>query len=318
VNNLNLTHIPVLKKETIKFLNIKKDGIYIDCTFGFGGHSKEILKNLNENGILYAIDKDPYSINVAKKIKDHRFHIIPGNFSKILKSFQQKKIQRKVDGILFDLGMSSMQVNDPNRGFSFLLDGPLDMRMDPKKGITAHSWLTKSNKQLISKVLYEFGEERFAKKIALKIVKQRKNRPIERTSELSNLISKIVPRNKKHPATRTFQAIRIYINKELDELKIALKYVFNILKNRGRLLIITFNSLEDRIVKNFMSKNSKLASVPYGLAINETQLKSLQEIKLKIIGKIIPTKSEIKNNPRARSAILRVSEIQNIYEQKHL
>ncbi|XBC44565.1 MAG: 16S rRNA (cytosine(1402)-N(4))-methyltransferase RsmH [Buchnera aphidicola (Schlechtendalia peitan)] len=315
MNNINLTHIPVLKKEIIQSLNIKKNGIYIDCTFGFGGHSKEILKHLSEKGKLYAIDKDPLAIKIGKKIQDRRFKIIKGNFSDILKYFQTKNFQQNIDGILFDLGISSMQINDPNRGFSFLSNGPLDMRMNPKLGITACNWLIKSNAKSISKVLYKFGEERFAKKIAKKIVQQNKIKPITQTSELVNLIKTIVPYNKKHPATRTFQAIRIYINQELDELEKVFQYVLKLLKFKGRLSIISFHSLEDRIVKKFITQNSKLPFVPTGLAINEKQLKTLKIIMLKNMGKIIPTKFEVQNNPRARSAILRTAEMRYIYEE---
>ncbi|QCI23239.1 16S rRNA (cytosine(1402)-N(4))-methyltransferase RsmH [Buchnera aphidicola] len=314
MNNIHLNHIPVLTKEVIKSLNIKKNGTYIDCTFGFGGHSKKILEHLNDRGTLYAIDKDPYSINIAKKICDNRFHIIPGNFSKILKNFQRNNT-KKIDGILLDLGMSSMQLNNPNRGFSFLLNGPLDMRMNPKVGIKASEWLMKSDVKSITKVLYEFGEERFAKKIAIKIVQQNKIKPITTTIELSNLIKKIVPKNKKHPATRTFQAIRIHINQELNELREVLKYALKILTYKGRLSVISFHSLEDRIVKKFILKNSKPPFIPTGIGINEIQLSNLKQITLKIIDKVIPTKIEINTNPRARSAILRISEKKNINEQ---
>ncbi|XBC40943.1 MAG: 16S rRNA (cytosine(1402)-N(4))-methyltransferase RsmH [Buchnera aphidicola (Nurudea yanoniella)] len=308
-------HTPVLVKEITKYLKIKKNGIYIDCTFGCGGHTKEILKHLNKTGKLYAIDKDPFSIDIAHKIKDNRFTIIPGNFSHILQKFQKKNIKnKKVNGILLDLGVSSIQIDNSHRGFSFLLDGPLDMRMNPDIGITAAQWLIKSNAKTISKVLYEFGEERFSKKIANTIVKKNKIEPITRTLQLAKLIKKIVPKHKKHPATRTFQAIRIYINKELYELTEALKHALKILSPGGRLLIISFHSLEDRIVKNFFLKNSKAPYIPPGIAINETQIKSLKNIKLKTIKKIKPTISEIHHNPRARSAILRIAEKRNVNE----
>ncbi|XBC43509.1 MAG: 16S rRNA (cytosine(1402)-N(4))-methyltransferase RsmH [Buchnera aphidicola (Meitanaphis flavogallis)] len=308
MNNIHLTHIPVLKEETIASLNIKKNGIYIDCTFGCGGHSKEILKNLNKNGKLYAIDKDPFSINIASTIQDHRFYFISDNFSNALRHFQEKNITKKVDGILLDLGVSSIQIGNSNRGFSFLLNGPLDMRMNPKIGITASQWLMKANIKSITNVLYEFGEERFAKKIANQIIRQRKIKPIVQTIELADLVKNIVPRRKKHSATRTFQAIRIHINRELIELKKVLKYALTLLNSGGRLVIISFHSLEDRIVKNFFIKNSNTPLIPMGIAINEIQLRNLKKTTLKIINKIIPTKKEIKNNLKSRSAILRTSE----------
>ncbi|XBC41971.1 MAG: 16S rRNA (cytosine(1402)-N(4))-methyltransferase RsmH [Buchnera aphidicola (Kaburagia rhusicola rhusicola)] len=308
MNNIHLTHIPVLKEEAITSLNIKQNGIYIDCTFGCGGHSKEILKNLNQNGKLYAIDKDPFSINIASKIQDHRFYFISDNFSNALQYFQKTNITKKVDGILLDLGVSSIQISNSNRGFSFLLNGPLDMRMNPKIGITASQWLMRANIKSITNVLYEFGEERFAKRIANQIVRQRKIKPIAKTLELADLIKNIVPRRNKHPATRTFQAIRIHINQELIELKKVLKYALTLLNSGGRLVIISFHSLEDRIVKKFFIKNSNTPLIPMGIAINEIQLKNLKKTKLKIINKIIPTKNEIKKNLKSRSAILRTSE----------
>ncbi|XBC42480.1 MAG: 16S rRNA (cytosine(1402)-N(4))-methyltransferase RsmH [Buchnera aphidicola (Meitanaphis elongallis)] len=308
MKKLNLAHIPVLKKETIKSLNIKKNGTYIDCTFGCGGHTTEILKYLNEKGKLYAIDKDPSSINIAHAIKDNKFHMISGNFSNVLKNLRETHVMKKIDGILLDLGISSMQIHNSYRGFSFLSDEPLDMRMNPKIGITASKWLFKSNAKSISQVLYKFGEEYFAKKIANKIVQQNKIKPITKTTELVDLIKKIVPKRKKHPATKTFQAIRIHINQELDELKKALKYALELLAPGGRLAIISFHSLENRIVKKFFIENSKMPFIPSGIAISETQLNYLKKTTLKIISKIVPTQIEINNNPRSRSAILRVSE----------
>lgn len=314
MKDLTINHIPVLLKEVIQSLKITSNGIYIDCTFGCGGHTKEILKHLTKENKLYAIDKDPSSIKIAKKIKDRRFHIISGNFSHILKNFGKQYTQEKVHGILLDLGISSMQINDSRRGFSFLSDGPLDMRMNPTIGITAAQWLMKSNLKSLSKVLYNFGEERFSKKIAKTIIKQNQIIPITRTIQLTTLIKKIVPKRRKHPATKTFQAIRIHINKELDELNKVLKYALKILAPNGRLLVISFHSLEDRIVKKFMLKNSTLPFIPSGIAITETQLKNLKKLELKIIKKFFPTQSEIHSNPRARSAILRVAEKKGIHE----
>lgn len=306
----NQKHIPVLLQESINALNIKKNGTYIDCTFGEGGHSIKILEKLGKNGILYAIDRDPYAIIAASKIKDPRFHIIHGLFSNILDIAKQNNIIGKINGILLDLGTSSLQLDDPKRGFSFMKDGPLDMRMNPKKGISAAYWLKKAKKNEISLILKNFGEEKFAARIAQSIVNQNKIKPILRTKELADLICNSTPiYNKfKHPATRSFQAIRIYINQEIEEIKTALINALKILIPGGRLSIISFHSLEDRIIKKFMIKHSQKAQVPIGLPITEEKLNQLKKIKLKIIEKVFPSKNEIKLNPRSRSSILRVAE----------
>lgn len=304
-------HIPVLLNETIQNLDIKKDGTYIDCTFGYGGHSQEILKNLGKNGRLFAIDKDPYAVKIAKKLtKDVRFNIIHGSFSKILQNFKNGPIRKKVNGIILDLGVSSIQINDPQRGFSFINNGPLDMRMNPEEGIPAYMWLKKTNLTQLHNILKKYGEEPFSKRIAYAILRHNKKKTITRTTELSQIIVHAIPKKmyKKHPARRTFQAIRIYLNKELDELKKALKYILKILIPGGKLLIISFHSLEDRIVKNFMTKNSKPPYIPSGLALTEKQLKSLKKIELKIFNKVFPNKTEILKNPKSRSAILRIAE----------
>ncbi|XBC39929.1 MAG: 16S rRNA (cytosine(1402)-N(4))-methyltransferase RsmH [Buchnera aphidicola (Chaetogeoica yunlongensis)] len=317
--NDNYKHTSVLLNETITNLNIKPDGIYIDCTFGYGGHSKEILKNLGKNGKLYSIDKDPDAIQIANKLKyDSRFNILHGSFSNILKNFNKNYTQKKVNGILLDLGMSSMQIDNPNRGFSFLSDGPLDMRMNPNQGIPAYQWLKKTSAKKLYHILKKYGEERFAKKISLEILKYNKKTQITRTIELSDIIKKIIPYTKynKHPARLTFQAIRIYINQEIYELKTALKTILNLLTHHGRLLVISFHSLEDRIVKNFMNKHSKLPYAPSGFPITEQQLKSLNKIQLKIFKKIFPSKIEMNINKRSRSAILRIAEKINTHGQE--
>lgn len=307
-----IEHIPVMKKELIKSLKIKKNGIYIDSTFGFGGHSNEILKKLGKDGKLFSLDRDPFSVSIGKSIKDSRFHIVNENFSKLLNYAKSKKIIGKVNGILFDLGVSSLQIDNYKRGFSFKNDGPLDMRMNPNDGITASDWLFKSNVREISFVLKNFGEERFSKKIAYAIKNNNNIKKITSTLELADIIKKATPiKNRfKHPARRTFQAIRIYINQELEEIKQALEDTLKILKPGGRLSIISFHSLEDRIVKKFMIKNSTKMIVPYGMPITEKQLNALQNCKLKIINRILPNPNEIKNNPRARSSILRIAELQ--------
>lgn len=305
-------HTTVLLKESIKSLNIKKNGIYIDCTFGSGGHSLKILEKLGKNGKLYAIDQDPYAINLSKNIIDPRFHIIHDKFSNINHHFNINKYFNKIDGIIIDLGCSSMQILNKKRGFSFNLDGPLDMRMNPLKGISAAKWINNSNKHTISYVLKTFGEEKFSKKIAYAIEKRKKIKPILRTTELSNIIKNIIPykKNHKHPATRSFQAIRIFINQELYEIQSVLKKVLNILNNKGRIVVISFHSLEDRIVKQFMIKYSKNVIIPIGIPITEKQIETLSNKKLKIINRIFPNNKEIYNNPKSRSAILRTAEFQ--------
>ncbi|WP_422667161.1 16S rRNA (cytosine(1402)-N(4))-methyltransferase RsmH [Buchnera aphidicola] len=311
--NITFQHIPVMCQETIHSLHIKKNGIYIDGTFGMGGHSSEILKKLGNNGQLYSIDKDPESIKIGKKINDNRFHIQQNNFSKILHYAQEKEIVGKVNGIIFDLGVSSPQINNAQRGFSFILDGPLDMRMNPYCGISASDWLFKSTVDQIAYVLKTYGEERFSKKIAYNIKKYNKYKKITRTLELSNIIQMAIPiKNKfKHPARRTFQAIRIYINQELEEVHKGLKAALKILKPGGYISIISFHSLEDRIVKNFMINNSTLQKIPYGIPITEKKRIMLKKCQLKNIKRIFPSLDEIKKNPRARSAILRTAEIKN-------
>lgn len=306
-----IKHIPVMKEELIKSLKIKKNGIYIDTTFGMGGHSNEILKKLGKEGKLYSIDKDPNSIFIGKKIKDERFDIVHENFSNVLNYAKNKNIIGKVNGILFDLGVSSLQIEDKKRGFSFQKNGPLDMRMNPNYGISASDWLFKSSIKTISFILKNFGEERFSKRIAYAIKNYCKIKKITSTFELVDIIKKATPiKNKfKHPARRTFQAIRIYINQEFEEIKKGLENTLKILKPGGRLAIISFHSLEDKIVKNFMMHHSKKATVPYGLPITEKKIKKLKKCKLKIINRFLPTLEEIKKNPRARSSILRIAEL---------
>ncbi|NIH40953.1 MAG: 16S rRNA (cytosine(1402)-N(4))-methyltransferase RsmH [Buchnera aphidicola (Periphyllus aceris)] len=308
-------HTPVLLKKSIKFLKIKKNGIYIDATFGCGGHSKKILKKLGSQGKLYVIDKDPESIKIAKKIKDSRIKIIKGSFSQIYKYCTKYKILRKINGIILDLGISSLQLNNSKRGFSFKKDGPLDMRMNQKKGITASKWIMNATEKKISEVLKKYGEERYSKKIASNITKYKKKKKIKRTQQLSKIIKKSLPYQKKHPSRRSFQAIRIYLNNELYELKKFLKNILKILKPKGRLCIISFHSLEDRIIKNFMFKHSrKIPNFPSSIPFTEKELIKLnkKKCKLKIYKKIFPTKKEIFNNLRSRSAILRIAEFKKI------
>ncbi|MXP67178.1 16S rRNA (cytosine(1402)-N(4))-methyltransferase RsmH [Pantoea sp. Aalb] len=304
------THNTVMLEQAVNSLNIKKNGIYIDCTFGVGGHSQLILSKLGKTGKLLAIDRDPQAIAIASKIKDPRFSIIHGSFSSLLEYVTKRGLIGKIDGILLDLGVSSPQLNDPERGFSFMYDGPLDMRMDQTRGQSAAEWLLKAKKADITFVLKKYGEERFAKRIACAIVEQNFKKPIMTTKELVKIITAAIPiKDKfKHPATRSFLAIRIWINKELEEINRLLKDVIPILALNGRLSIISFHSLEDRLVKRFIRNQSRGPQVPIGVPISEMQLKEIGGYKLINIGKLIPEKIEIKKNPCARSSILRIAE----------
>ncbi|WP_343154451.1 16S rRNA (cytosine(1402)-N(4))-methyltransferase RsmH [Buchnera aphidicola (Aphis aurantii)] len=308
--NQNIKHIPVMTKEVIKSLKIQENGIYIDSTFGMGGHSCEILKKLGKNGKLYAIDKDFNSIFIANQIQDQRFFILHDTFSNILNYARSKKIIGNVDGILFDLGVSSLQIEDCKRGFSYKKNGPLDMRMNQNFGMTASDWISKSDVKEIIFVLKNFGEERFAKKIAYAIKDYNQTKKITKTLELVNIIKKATPKKNmyKHPAKRTFQAIRIYINQELEEIKYALESSLKILKPGGRITVISFHSLEDRITKQFMIKHSMKAQIPHGMPITEKKRDKLKICKLKIINRLLPTIEEIQKNPRSRSSVLRTAE----------
>lgn len=302
-------HQAVLLDEAIQGLNIKADGIYVDGTFGRGGHSRAILQKLSAKGHLLALDKDPEAIRAAQKIleNDTRFNIVACSFAEIKKAIESCGWTGKVDGILLDLGVSSPQLDDASRGFSFQKDGPLDMRMDPDQGQSAAQWLKHADAKDITHILKVYGEERFAKRIATAIVEQRTEHPIETTRQLAELIAAAVPiREKgKDPATRSFQAIRIFINRELEDLDLFLQQVIEVLKPGGRLVIISFHSLEDRRIKRFMRKMSKGDEFPPGLPVTQAQLNP----SLKIIGKAIKAgEDEVSRNVRARSAVMRVAE----------
>ncbi len=308
-------HISVLLNESIDGLAIKPDGTYIDGTFGRGGHSRVILSKLGPNGRLFSIDRDPQAIEEAKKIDDPRFTIIHGPFSGIERYAQEYDLINQVDGVLFDLGVSSPQLDDADRGFSFMKDGPLDMRMDPTSGISVSEWLQEAELDDITWVIREFGEDKHARRIAKAIVAYRENEenePLTRTGQLAKLISEAAPKSfkeKKHPATRTFQAFRIYINSELEEIDVALKGALAVLAPEGRLSVISFHSLEDRMVKRFMRKESKGPEIPHGLPLTDEQIKALGSAKLTLVGKATkPSKEEIDMNPRSRSSVLRVAE----------
>ena len=308
-----MSHISVLLHETIDALLAGRNtGTYVDGTFGRGGHTRLLLSKLDENARVYAFDKDPQALAVAAELEqeDSRFKIIHASFADLKEALAELGIEH-VDGVMADLGVSSPQLDDAERGFSFMRDGPLDMRMDTTKGLSAAEWLDQVSIEDLTWVLKEFGEERFAKRIATAIVNfnRTSGQKITRTLQLAQIISDAVPfKDKhKHPATRSFQAIRIFINSELEELAQALQSAIEVLAPQGRLSIISFHSLEDRMVKQFIKKNSKGKEVPRGLPILESELN--KDIPLKAIGKaIMPSEEEIRENPRSRSAVLRVAE----------
>ncbi|MDF7661305.1 16S rRNA (cytosine(1402)-N(4))-methyltransferase RsmH [Erwiniaceae bacterium L1_54_6] len=306
----NFKHTTVLLDEAVNALNIREDGIYIDGTFGRGGHSRLILSQLGANGQLLAIDRDPQAIAAAAEIKDPRFSIVHGPFSALAEYVTERGLNGKIDGVLLDLGVSSPQLDDAERGFSFMRDGPLDMRMDPTRGQSASEWLLSAEEADIAFVLKTYGEERFAKRIARAIVERNREQPMTRTKELADVIYAATPvKDKfKHPATRSFQAIRIWINSELEEIDIALKGALSVLAPGGRLSVISFHSLEDRLVKRFMRDQSRGPQVPAGIPMTETQLKALGGRDLKTLGKLVPGEAEVADNPRARSSVLRIAE----------
>ncbi len=308
-------HISVLLNESIDGLAIKPDGTYIDGTFGRGGHSRTILSKLGENGRLFSIDRDPQAIAEAQKIDDPRFTIIHGPFSGMAEYAERYDLVGQVDGVLLDLGVSSPQLDDAERGFSFMKDGPLDMRMDPTTGVPVSQWLVEADLDDITWVIREFGEDKHARRIAKGIIayqENEENEPLTRTGQLAKLISDVAPKSfkeKKHPATRAFQAFRICINSELEEIDTALKGAASILAPQGRISVISFHSLEDRMVKRFIRKESQGPQVPHGLPLTEDQIKALGSADLKPIGKAIkPSKDEVDENTRSRSSVLRIAE----------
>ncbi|MGK3129704.1 16S rRNA (cytosine(1402)-N(4))-methyltransferase RsmH [Pantoea sp. C8B4] len=306
----NFKHTTVLLDEAVNGLNIREDGIYIDGTFGRGGHSRLILSQLGEKGQLLAIDRDPQAIAAAAEIQDPRFSIVHGPFSALAEYVEARGLTGKIDGVLLDLGVSSPQLDDAERGFSFMRDGPLDMRMDPTRGQSAAEWLMNAEEADIAFVIKTYGEEKFGKRIARAIVERNREQPMTRTKELATVIAAAMPvKDKfKHPATRTFQAIRIWINSELEEIDTALKGAMSVLAPGGRLSVISFHSLEDRLVKRFMRDQSRGPQVPAGIPMTESQLKALGGRELKTLGKLIPGEAEVNENPRARSSVLRVAE----------
>lgn len=304
-------HQPVLLDEVLVNLNIKADGIYIDGTFGRGGHSRVILQRLDQQGQLLLLDKDPEAITIAKTEfgPDPRIKIAAGSFTQIYETAQKLGWLGQVDGILLDLGVSSPQLDNPERGFSFLREGPLDMRMDTTQSRDARWWIQHTPEREMSRVFFEFGEERYANRIAKAICQAREQTAITSTTQLADIVAKAHPRweRHKHPATRVFQAIRIAVNAELEEIKTALLNCLEVLAIGGRLVVISFHSLEDRIVKNFMTQFATHTQLPRGLAIPQVELEKNLRIK-RVNGAIKPSEREISLNPRARSATLRTME----------
>jgi len=306
----NFKHTTVLLDDAVDGLNIQPEGIYIDGTFGRGGHSRLILSQLGEKGRLIAIDRDPQAIAAAEQIDDPRFSIIHGPFSQLGDYVESLGLVGKIDGILLDLGVSSPQLDDAERGFSFMRDGPLDMRMDPSQGESAAQWLMRAAEEDIAFVIKTYGEEKFGKRIARAIVERNRLAPMTRTKELAEVIAAAMPvKDKhKHPATRSFQAIRIWINSELEEIERALASSIKALAPRGRLSIISFHSLEDRLVKRFMRTHSRGVQVPAGVPMTEAQIQALGGRELRSLGKSVPGSAEVAENPRARSSVLRIAE----------
>ncbi|MEI8055500.1 MAG: 16S rRNA (cytosine(1402)-N(4))-methyltransferase RsmH [bacterium] len=304
--DLGAGHKPILLQESVDGLAVKKDGIYVDATFGRGGHSLRILQCLGTNGMLLCIDQDHEAIQRALQISDKRLIVRQGSFSNIKLWIDELDCSGKVDGVLLDLGVSSPQLNSAARGFSFLRDGPLDMRMNQEQPLDAAMWLNCAKEHEIAWVLKEYGEERFSKRIAHAIVSERAIAPIVTTGRLAEIVKKANPKweEHKHPATRAFQAIRVFINNELQELRDCLEQCLDVLAIGGRLVVISFHSLEDRIVKQFMQKHIR-GHIPEGVPLRDIQLPR----RLECIGRVVHASvEEINNNPRSRSAVLRIVE----------
>ena len=300
-------HVTVLLEDAVDALAIKADGVYIDATFGRGGHSRRILSVLNEKGRLVAVDRDPQAIAAGAAIDDPRFLLVHRAFGELGAAAAEAGVS-DVDGILFDVGVSSPQIDDGERGFSFRYDAPLDMRMDTTQGETAAEWLARAEIRDITEVIRNYGEERFAFQIAKKVVAARGEQPIVTTGQFAALVRETVRTREpgQDPATRSFQALRIHINQELRQLEIALPQALDLLKPGGRLVVISFHSLEDRIVKNFMREQSVADDLPKGLPLRADQL---PKPKLRLVGKMHkPSAAEVAANPRARSAVMRVAE----------
>ena len=308
-------HLPVLLEEAVNALAIKKDGVYVDGTFGYGGHSRSILAHLGQGGKLIAFDKDMSAIDTAQSINDDRFHAVHSGFAKMREVLHGLGI-KQVDGVLLDLGVSSVQIDEGMRGFSFRSNGALDMRMNRSVGQTAEQWLQSVTETQLEEVIRNYGEERHARKIARAIVMARAKYPISTTFQLAEIVTGVMCAGgywhggKQHPATRTFQAIRIHLNQELEELSLVLPQCVELLNPKGRLVVISFHSLEDRIVKRFMrAKAHPEGILPRKIPLTTKEVQDLVHPEVLLIGDAIkPTNAEIARNPRARSAVMRVAE----------
>lgn len=304
-------HITVLLDEAVEALSVRADGCYLDGTFGRGGHSRLVLKSLGPDGRLLGFDKDPQAIATGQALaaEDGRFVIVQRSFAELGSEVAERGLAGKVGGVLFDLGVSSPQLDDPERGFSFLNDGPLDMRMDPSRGISAAEFIATAPEEEIARVFKEYGEERFAKRMARAVVQRRDEQPFTRTADLAEVLKVANPawEKGKNPATRAFQGLRIHVNNELGDLEVGLQAALDALEVGGRLVVISFHSLEDRIVKLFMRKlvKGEADNLPRNLPV---QHKPFQP-KIKLIGKAqFASDAELKANPRSRSAVMRVAE----------
>ena len=301
-------HQTVLLHEAVDALVTLPDGFYVDGTFGRGGHSRYLLQNLNRSGRVLGVDKDQEAQAAAHELaeSESRFQFFHGSFAELPQQLRGMGVDA-VDGILLDLGVSSPQLDDGDRGFSFMRDGPLDMRMDTSRGETAAQWLSRADLQDIAGVLKEYGEERFARRIASAIVAARAVSPIETTSQLARLVSEAHPRweKHKHPATRSFQAIRIKVNRELEDLQAFLSVALDMLRVGGRLVVISFHSLEDRLVKRYMRDMARGDSLPRGVPVTDSQLNR----RMRLVGRSVKASAEeVASNVRARSAVMRIAE----------
>jgi 16S rRNA (cytosine1402-N4)-methyltransferase len=306
--NAEFKHLPVLLQEAVEALNVRPDGIYVDGTFGRGGHSRAILAKLGERGRLIALDRDLAAVEAAKAIDDPRFTLVHSGFSHMQEVLAELGVA-KVDGVLLDIGISSPQIDEAERGFSFRFDGPLDMRMDQSKGQTAAEFLATASEQQIREVIKEYGEERFAKQIARAIVAARTNGDtLVTTRQLAQVVAGAVYKTEpgQDPATRTFQALRIFVNQELEELSLTLPQCADVLAPGGRLAVIAFHSLEDRIVKRFIRSQQDRDDLPSRFPVRASELPPSRMVA---VGKAIrPSEAEVSANPRSRSAVLRVAE----------
>ncbi|MEW5771005.1 MAG: 16S rRNA (cytosine(1402)-N(4))-methyltransferase RsmH [Pseudomonadota bacterium] len=300
-------HVTVLLDEAVEALAIRPEGVYVDATFGRGGHSRAILARLGERGRLISLDRDPAALAAGAALRDARFHLVHAAFSGLDEAVREQGLEQ-VDGVLFDLGVSSPQLDEAERGFSFRFDAPLDMRMDTSRGMTAAEWLNQAPEEEIARVVRDYGEERFARQVARAVVKARAERPLATTRQLATLVAGAVRTRERgqDPATRTFQAVRIFINRELEELEAALPQAVGVLRPGGRLVVISFHSLEDRMVKRFMRGEAEGEKAPPEIPLTAD---ALRPGRLRLIGKAVrPGEAECRANPRARSAVMRVAE----------